>query len=148
MEASKAKAEAAEKAKAEARKAKEEAAEKAKADLQAEMEAEAKSEADAEAKAAAQQAELSQVTEAIKRQVNPNFIRPADVVGRLKCTIKVTLMTNGTVVNVEIVKSSGDVRFDDSAEIAVRKSSPLPVPQDKELFNKKFRPLTFIFNPQ
>jgi colicin import membrane protein len=46
------------------------------------------------------------------------------------------------------VSSSGDAVFDRSAENAVRKASPLPVPQDKVLFNKDFRVFAFVFKPE
>jgi colicin import membrane protein len=47
-----------------------------------------------------------------------------------------------------VVNSSGDDIFDRSAENAVRKASPLPVPQDRNLFSQNFRVFTFIFKPE
>jgi colicin import membrane protein len=47
-----------------------------------------------------------------------------------------------------VVSSSGDPIFDRSAENAVSKASPLPVPQDKSLFNDEFRVFTFVFKPE
>jgi colicin import membrane protein len=68
-------------------------------------------------------------------------------VGNFKCTIRVKLTSDGTVIDAKVITSSGNDVFDRSAENAVNKSSPLPVPKDKELFNKEFRTFTFVFNP-
>ena len=141
-EAAKAKAEAAEKAREEAAKAKAEAAAKAKAELQAEMEAEA------ETKATEQQAELALYSKKIKKQVENVWLRPADVEGKLKCTIRVKLTSDGTVMAVEIINSSGDEKFDQSAKVAVTRASPLPVPKDRELFDREFRTFKFEFKPE
>jgi colicin import membrane protein len=66
----------------------------------------------------------------------------------LKCTIQVKLLPSGDVMEAVVVSSSGDPVFDRSAENAVRKASPLPVPQDKGLFNQEFRIFTFVFKPE
>ena len=105
-------------------------------------------EAAAEAKANAQQAESEKAKREIQQQVNNTWIRPAEAVGHLKCKIRVKLTPDGTVMNVEIIESSGNDSFDTNAEVAVRKASPLHVPKDKELFNKEFRSFTFIFDPR
>ena len=142
--AKQAKAEAAAQAKAEAAaKAKAEAAEKAKAEVAAQAKVEA-----AKAKAAALGAEAAQAKLAIRKKVERSWIRPASVTAGLKCTIRVRLMSDGTVIDAEVVSSSGDEIFDRSAENAVNKASPLPVPKDKELFAREFRSFQFLFNPK
>ena len=57
-------------------------------------------------------------------------------------------MSDGTVISAEVISSSGDEIFDRSAENAVQKASPLPVPNDKELFTQEFRSFQFLFNPK
>jgi colicin import membrane protein len=52
------------------------------------------------------------------------------------------------VIDAEVVSSSGDEIFDRSAENAVNKASPLPIPKDKELFSREFRSFQFLFNPK
>ncbi|MGR8952097.1 MAG: cell envelope integrity protein TolA, partial [Gammaproteobacteria bacterium] len=136
--------EAAAKAKAEAEaKAKAEAAAKAKA----EAEAKAKAEAEAKARAADSQEAINKAIQAIRLKVNRSWIRPISTKSGLKCRIRVRLMSDGTVIEAEVIASSGDEIFDRSAENAVNKASPLPVPQDKELFAKNFRSFTFTFDP-
>ena len=144
----------AEQAKAAAAKAKAEAAAKAKAEAaeQARAEAAAQAKADAEAaqaKAAAAaraKSELAELAKALKRKVEQSWIRPPDSASGLKCTIRVRLMQDGTVLDAQLVTSSGDDLFDNSAINAVNRASPFKMPSDKELA-KEFRQLTFTFNP-
>ncbi len=91
---------------------------------------------------------MAEATAAIKLKVNRNWIRPPSASAGLKCKIRVRLLSSGEVMDVEIISSSGDDIFDRSAENAVRKASPLPVPMDKELFNRAFKTFTFTFEPK
>ena len=120
-------------------------AEKDKADAAAKAE---KDKADAAAKAAKDASELAELTKALVSKVNRSWIRPPDAISGQKCTIRVKLMPDGKVTDVDVVTSSGDELFDNSAMNAVRKASPLPVPIDKELFAKEFQPLMFVFKPK
>ena len=81
----------------------------------------------------------------IKRIVNSRWVRPPESMN-LKCTIRVKLTADGTVLDVTIERSSGDEMFDQSAENAV--GSHLPVPPDKELFAREFKSFTFVFDPK
>ena len=113
---------------------------------QAEAAAKQKSEALAAQAAANAQAKQTALS-AIKKKVENNWIRPLSAGSGLKCTIRVKLLSSGEVMDTMIVTSSGDSGFDSSAESAVKKASPLPIPSDKELFNKDFRSFEFVFNP-
>ena len=92
--------------------------------------------------------QAAQAKLAIRKKVERSWIRPASVTAGLKCSIRVRLMSDGTVIDAEVVSSSGDEIFDRSAENAVNKASPLPVPKDKELFAREFRSFQFLFNPK
>jgi colicin import membrane protein len=63
-------------------------------------------------------------------------------------TLRISVLPGGEVTNVVTVKSSGDPAFDASAEDAVRKANPLPVPDDVTAFNQYFRVITLKFNPE
>ena len=127
----------------EAEKVEAESLETVKADEAAQAKVEAQ-----KAKAATQRVEAEQAKLAIKQKVNRSWIRPAPTTGGLKCTIRVRLLSDGTVMDAEVISSSGDEDFDRSAENAVNKASPLPVPKDKELFAREFRSFQFLFNPK
>ncbi|MFZ2312426.1 MAG: cell envelope integrity protein TolA, partial [Methylobacter sp.] len=114
----------------------------------------------AKEKAAAEQAEaarmkaehdkqdMAEASAAIKQKVNRSWIRPVSATMGMTCKIRVRLMSDGTVVDAVVISSSGDDFFDRSAENAVNKASPLPVPTDKELFAREFRSFEFVFNPK
>ncbi len=82
----------------------------------------------------------------IKQKVERNWIKPTTFKKGLSCTVLVRMMPSGEVLEVKVVKSSGDPIFDRSVEQAVRKAAPLPLPSDSSLF-ASFRNLKFLFKP-
>ncbi len=116
---------------------------------QAQREELARQQAEA-AKAKAEQDRQATITAtaAIQRKVNNSWIRPMTSSKGLSCTIQVKLLTSGDVMEAHVINSSGDAVFDRSAENAVRKASPLPVPKDPSLFANHFRTFTFVFKPE
>lgn len=63
------------------------------------------------------------------------------------CKIAVRLLPTGEVVDATVVESSGSVEFDRSTELAIRKASPLPMPEEAEVA-KEFHHFTFTFHPE
>ncbi len=90
---------------------------------------------------------LSSYIQAIANKVSNSWIQSPYYTRGLKCSLQVKLLPSGEVENAVVTQSSGDMTFDRSAENAVRKASPLPIPNDKELFNQNFRTFTFEFSP-
>jgi colicin import membrane protein len=84
----------------------------------------------------------------IRQRVITKWNRPLSARHGMVTTLRITVLPGGEVSNVVTVRSSGDASFDASAEEAVRRSSPLPVPDDVAIFNSYFRVLTFRFNPE
>lgn len=99
----------------------------------------------AAAQARADQSELARYTAAIMRQVSSNFVAP-NIGAGLKCTLLVRMIPGGQVVDAKVVKSSGNATFDRQAELAVRKASPLPVPDEPRLF-QQMKEIQFEFDP-
>lgn len=95
----------------------------------------------------ARQATIS-TTAAIQQKVNQRWIKPISSSKGLKCTVRVKLLPSGDVMDATVMQSSGDSIFDRSAENAVLKASPLPVPKDRALFSKHFRTFVFEFKPE
>jgi colicin import membrane protein len=56
----------------------------------------------------------------------------------MTCIIAIRTAPNGQVIAAQVTKSSGDPAFDRSAEAAVRKASPLPMPPDPKVAAKFF----------
>jgi colicin import membrane protein len=65
----------------------------------------------------------------------------------LKCTVRIRLTATGNVLHVAVARSSGNSAFDQDAENSVRRAEPLPVPEDKALF-ERVSEIEFVFNPK
>lgn len=87
--------------------------------------------------------ELSEVHGKIKRVIYRTWRIPP-YSSNLRCTLKVNISEDGDVLAVRIVKSSGNKLFDASAERAVERASPLPVPKNRNLFDEN---LELVFDP-
>ena len=83
----------------------------------------------------------------ISKKIEQNWRQPLDVASELSCRVNIKLQPTGKVISVNIIESSGSLSFDRSVETAVRKASPLPVPENRELF-EQFRDLTLLFSPE
>ncbi len=84
----------------------------------------------------------------IRNKINQNWRQPLgmDIKG-LTCKIVVKLLPTGEVVDAQVIESSGSLELDRSAELAVHKSSPLPMPGNEDVA-KVFRQFTFTFRPE
>lgn len=82
----------------------------------------------------------------IRQKVERNWLQPPGDITGLSCTVRVRLIPGGDVIDVQVIKSSGNTYFDRSVELATRKASPLPLPNDPAMFNY-FRTLDFYFRP-
>ena len=58
----------------------------------------------------------------------PQWLAVSD---NLNTVVKIYLDPNGYVINRELIKSSGDTRFDEIVLTAIDKASPFPKPEDK-----------------
>ncbi len=85
--------------------------------------------------------------EIIRQKVIRNWLQPGGSVAGLVCTVKVRIIPGGDVLDVRIIRSSGNAVFDRSVETAVLKASPMPLPADRALFDR-FRDLEFVFDPE
>jgi colicin import membrane protein len=111
---------------------------------------EEKERADAQAKAeqlARAQSELARFEGLIRQKVERNWVRPAGWTKGMECVVRVRLIPTGEVVQATVARSSGNPAFDRSVENAVYKASPLPLPEDKGLF-EHFRELELRFRPE
>jgi len=98
--------------------------------------------------ASVNQAQLDQFKMMLRNKLHQHWRQPLGVdFNKFSCKIAVRLMPTGDVIDVTIVQSSGSVEFDRSAELAVRKASPLPMPTDPALA-REFREFDFIFRPE
>ncbi len=89
---------------------------------------------------------IGQHSALIRQAVSREWLRPTGSPNDLKATFRVRTIPSGDVVMVETVKTSGDSVFDRSAEAAIRRASPLPVPRDADSY-EAFREFNFEFDP-
>ena len=92
-----------------------------------------------------QKALIQEVIGDIQYQVLLQWTRPPGYYRGSSCVIEIRLKRGGVVKQVNIVNSSGNLIFDNSAKLAVRKASPLPVPN--EVFDT-FKHFSFTFKPK
>jgi len=97
------------------------------------------------ARAARLQTMRQQYIMLIKQKVENNWMRPANTSDDQSCEIIVTQTMMGDVIDVMLQACTSDNAFQRSVERAVRKASPLPLPPDPELFDRK---IYFKFKPR
>lgn len=83
------------------------------------------------------------IVNAISRQ----WILPENVDSRLSSQFRIRLAPDGAVLEVTLIRSSGDPVLDRSAQTAIYKASPLPVPSDPATFNV-FRDISLTVRPE
>jgi len=81
----------------------------------------------------------------ISQKVTRNWIRPASAAPGIECVVAVTQIPGGDVTAVQIESCNGDAVVRRSIEAAVLKASPLPLPDDPSLFDRRLR---FTFKPE
>jgi colicin import membrane protein len=96
----------------------------------------ARQQADARARA------LNEYIARIRAKVRSNWILPADLNGNPEAVFHVVQLPTGEVLSAKLAKSSGNAAYDTAVERAILKSSPLPLPAARELFERELR-LTF-----
>lgn len=80
------------------------------------------------------QGEINKYQALILQAISENWIVPVGANRRLTCELMIRITASGMVLNVDVLKTSGDVELDRSARAAVLKASPLPVPKNPEAF--------------
>ncbi len=70
----------------------------------------------------------------IINSIAQNWIVPPHVDKNNSCTFEIRLASDGMVLGVKLMRSSGDTILDRSARTAIYKASPLPVPKNPEVF--------------
>ncbi|MBA2648179.1 MAG: cell envelope integrity protein TolA [Legionella sp.] len=83
----------------------------------------------------------------ILNAIGKNWILPEHVDGSLSSQFRIRLAPDGTVLEVSLTRTSGDTLLDRSAQTAIYKASPLPVPADVTTFNI-FRDISLTVRPE
>lgn len=95
---------------------------------------------------AATATQVGRYQDMIRSKVRRNMVKQ-EVPATVEATFQVTLLPDGSVMEVVLLKGSGYAAYDNAAERAIYKSQPLPLPDDTEL-QKLFRVLKLTIRPE
>lgn len=81
----------------------------------------------------------------IRGKIRGNIVLPPEIKGNPEAVFDVTQLPSGEILSVRLKRSSGHAALDAAIERAILKSSPLPQPQQADLFSRlielRYRPL-------
>lgn len=97
--------------------------------------------------AARAQSERERIEGLIRLKVEQNWVRPVGWTQGMECLVRVRLAPSGEVISATVARPSGNPAFDRSVENALYKASPLPLPEDKGLY-EHFREFELRFRPE
>lgn len=122
------------------------------AETKKKQEKEAKAQADKlEVEARAEKARIAGEVDKYKAMIinaiSRQWILPDNVDNTLSSQFRIRLAPNGAVLEVNLTRSSGDSVLDRSAQTAIYKASPLPVPTDPTTFDL-FRDISLTVRPE
>ncbi len=87
---------------------------------------------------------LAAYSDKIRTKIKGNIVLPHAIQGNPEAIFEVTQLPSGEVISVRIRKSSGNKLLDDAIERAIKKSDPLPLPDQPGLFQRvlelKYKP--------
>ena len=73
----------------------------------------------------------------IQGKIRGNIVRPPNLKGNPVAQLVVSQLPTGEILDVKLKRSSGNPQYDDAVERAIRKSSPLPRPDDTSVFSRE-----------
>ncbi|PJD93669.1 MAG: protein TolA [Legionella sp.] len=91
--------------------------------------------------------EVNKYKALIIQAISQHWILPERVDRNLSSKFRIRLAPDGKVLEVSLISSSGDPVLDRSAQSAIYKASPLPVPTDQAMFNM-FRDISLTVRPE
>jgi len=95
---------------------------------------------------AATRVQVERYQDLIRSKIRRKMKAVADVPESAEAIFEITLLPDGTVMDVELQKSSGYPAYDNAAERAIRLADPLPMPTDVNL-QMMFRELKLSIRP-
>jgi len=90
---------------------------------------------------------VDQYRQLIMAKVRGNTRLPENVKGDLEVRCLVSLLPTGEVYSVILTQSSGDPAYDEAVVRSIKKSSPLPLPSDRDARIEFVPQLSFVHRP-
>ena len=96
-----------------------------------------------------EQQEISMYAQQIILTIEDAWIKPKNIPEGLIANLRLRIRSSGRIINVDLIKSSGNIRFDNSALQAVRRVETFNFfySISKSLFVKEFQTISISFNP-
>ncbi len=93
--------------------------------------------------------DISRFYNSIKAKIESAWIKPRNIPSNLSCDLQILTNQQGRVIDLVLLKSSGNIRFDNSAMQAVRRVETFSIykEMDKDLYEETFKNIIFRFNP-
>lgn len=94
--------------------------------------------------AAARASGIANYAAKIRAKIKGNIVLPQGIQGNPEAIFMVTQLPSGEIIDVKLKRSSGNRVLDDAIERAIRKSDPLPKPDNSTDFRRdlelKYKP--------
>lgn len=86
----------------------------------------------------------------IIKSIQSAWRKPINIQDGLVCDLRLSINKNGRITNVNLIRSSGNLRFDNSALKAVQRVETFSFFKDipYSLYNSNFKSLVITFNPK
>lgn len=99
------------------------------------------------AKAGRQQRVVRDFQERIRAKIRNALVLPQNLKGDAEVVFQVSLLPNGEVLRVTLLRTSGQPLYDSAVERAIFKASPLPLPKERDAAQPFREGLTLKFRP-
>ena len=104
---------------------------------------------EAEVEVSKEQQEIAMYAQRIISTIEDACMKPRNIPENLVANLRLKIRPSGRIIGVDLIKSSGNIRFDNSALQAVRRVEVFnffnSIP--KTLFEKEFQVISISFNP-
>jgi len=104
---------------------------------------------EAEVEVSKEQQEIAMYAQRIISTIEDAWMKPRNIPENLVANLRLKIRPSGRIIGVNLIKSSGNIRFDNSALQAVRRVEVFnffnSIP--KTLFEKEFQVISISFNP-
>lgn len=99
--------------------------------------------------ASSSEKEINQISSMIVNMVELAWVKPKNIQDGLVCDLRLVVNRNGRIISVSLIKSSGNIRFDNSAMKAVNRVESFnfynKIPNN--LYADNFKKIVITFNP-
>ena len=99
--------------------------------------------------ASSEEKEINQISNMIINMIESAWVKPKNIQDGLVCDLRLVVNRNGRIISVSLIKSSGNIRFDNSAMKAVNRVESFnfynKIPNN--LYADNFKKIVITFNP-